>query len=61
LDDSYFGDKEFIAKQGSGSENKAPVLVAMEVLYNKRPKFFMPSEVPTIESKHIEKIPKEKG
>ena len=60
LDESYFGGKEQNGKRGRGSENKTPVLVAVEVPDNKRPKFASLSKVPTLESKHIEEILKKK-
>lgn len=60
LDDSYFGGKEHSGKRGRGSENKSPLLAAIEVPDNKRPKFAWLYEVPTLESKHIEKILKKK-
>ena len=60
LDDSYFGGKGHSGKRGRGSENKTPVLAAIEVPDNKRAKFAWLYEVPTLESKHIEEILKKK-
>lgn len=60
LDDSYFGGKKHPGKRGRGSENKSPVLAAIEVPDNKKPKFAWLYEVPTLESKHIEEILKKK-
>lgn len=60
FDDSYFGGKKHKAKPGRCYENKKPVLVAVEVPDNKRPRYASLQEVPSLESKHIETLLKHK-
>lgn len=60
LDESYFGGKKHTGKRGRGSENKSPVLVAVEVPDNKRPKHAWFSQVSSLESDAIEKALKKK-
>lgn len=60
LDDSYFGGTRHTGKRGRGSENKSPVLVAVEVPDNKRPKHAWFGQLPSLESDHIEKALKKK-
>jgi transposase-like protein/ribosomal protein L37AE/L43A len=60
FDDSYFGGKKHKGKPGRGSENKKPVLVAIEVPNNKKPRYASLQEVPTLESIHIESLLKNK-
>ena len=60
LDDSYFGGKKHKGKPGRGSENKKPVVVAVEVPDNKRPRYGSLQEIPSLESKHIKSLLKNK-
>jgi transposase-like protein len=60
LDDSYFGGSQHTGKRGRGSENKSPVLVAVEVPDNKHPRYASFTPLPNLESDQIEKALKNK-
>jgi len=60
LDDSYFGGKKHAGKVGRGSENKSPVLAAIEVPDNKRPRYAWFGQIPSLAGKNIETVIRQK-
>ena len=56
LDDFYIGSKSTGGKRGRGSEHKKPLLAAIEVVSNKKPRFAMLEMVPNLEKETIEPL-----
>lgn len=54
IDDTYFGGKRHPGKRGRGSENKTPVLGAVEVPANKKPRYAFLHVVKDLTAKEIE-------
>ena len=54
IDDTYFGGKKHPGKRGRGSENKAPVLAAVEVPDNQKPRFAFLQVVKDLTAKEVE-------
>ena len=55
VDDAYLGGKKSDSKRGRGSENKQPILVAVEVSLDYRPQSVKLSPVKAFSSEEIEK------
>ncbi len=54
LDDTYFGGKKHPGKRGRGSKNKSPVLAAVEVPDNKKPRFAVLQVVKNLTFEEVE-------
>lgn len=54
IDDTYFGGRKHPGKRGRGSENKSPVLAAVEVPENKKPRFAFLQSVKNLTAKEVE-------
>lgn len=53
LDDAFFGQKKYPGKRGRGSEHKATVVAAVEVLKNKKPRFAFLKQVESMSQEDL--------
>jgi transposase-like protein len=53
LDDAFFGQKKHPGKRGRGSENKATVVAAVEILKNKKPRFAFLKQVESMSQEDL--------
>ena len=59
MDDSYFGAKKYPGKRGRGSENKATVIVGVQLSEDELPQFTNMIQVENLTEKNVKQTVKE--